>query len=463
MKHLNEGNIYKNFILYAIPLVLSGILTQAYHIVDTMIAGRYLGETGLAAIGSTSGLISLLSSLFWGWTMGFGVFVGKRFGACEYDRIKKSFYSFVLIFSVIVIAICGMIIALYRPIFSLLNVSDVAYHGARNYFLIYISGLFLIIVQHACSATMCAMGESKVPLLFSIVSMVINIGGNLLTVIVFGWGTAGLAVSSLFSCAVVLAGYFIKFRSVFRKLGVTERIRVSTKNLKGITGYGLPVMLQQSSMYLAGAVVSPFVNALGSSATAGYSIANQLSTITATFYWNTNATISHYTSQCMGAKDYHKIHRGIKVGLLQTMLFVLPILLITIICPQLICNLFFQDPDATGLTYAVHFGRYFMPFALLAMIDNMFHGLFRAVKSMDKLITATLINTAARIISSIILVKFYGIYGIFAGFVVGWFIEAVYTLSVFFAGKWIPKKLRQEYKEACENAKNNVAPQQGAQ
>ncbi len=457
MKHLNEGNIYKNFILYAIPLILSGVLTQAYHIVDTMIAGRYLGETGLAAIGSTSGLISLLSSLFWGWSMGFGVFIGKRFGAREYDRIKKSFYSYVLIFSSVVISVSMLIVALYRPIFSLFQVSDAVFQGARNYFIIYVSGIFLIVLQHACSTTMCAMGESRLPLFFSIISMLLNIGGNLLTVIVFGWGTAGLAASSLFATIVVIGGYFIKFHSVFRKLGVSGRVKISLRHLKGVLGYGFPVMLQQSAMYLAGAAVSPFVNELGSSATAGYSIANQLSTINATFYWNTNATISHYTSQCMGAKDYHKINRGIKVGLLQTTLFVLPILLITVLCPQIICNLFFKDPDSMGLLYAVRFGKYFMPFALLAMIDNMFHGLFRAVKSMDKLVTATVVNTISRIVSSIVLVKFYGIYGIFAGFVIGWFVEAVYTLIIFFTGKWIPKNVRQEYKEECKNAKENLS------
>ena len=453
MRHLNEGNIYKNFLLQSIPLVLTGFLGQAYNLIDTMIAGIYLGENGLAAVGATAGFTSLIHSIFVGWSMAFAVVVGRLFGASDYEKIKHSFYSFVVIYAAYILLSCIGLIALYRPIFSLLNVPAEIWNEARNYYAIYLISFLFSLPSHVCTGCMNAFGESRTPFFFMIVSTVLNIGGNVLTVAILGWGTIGLAISTLFASIVVFACNQVKLHLAFKKLGVVTRAKISFKHVKGLASYGVPIMFQQAASSLGSAVISPLVNSYGTTATAGYSIANQLFNFNAYVYWNSSTVVQYYTSQCLGAKEYHKIRKGVKVGLLQNYIFTLPFLLITIFAPHLICKLFFKNPDSQGLLYAVHFARYFMPFAVFSVFDSLFHCLFRSIKAMDKLVISNLIYTGVRILVSFILAKFYGIYGVFAGYVIGWVIESIYITIVYCSGKWIPKKLRKEYKEACQNAK----------
>lgn len=106
VKYLYEGNIYKNFMLFAIPMVITGVLSQLYNIVDTVIAGVFLGDQALAAIGALSPLVTFFSSVLWGCGCGFGIYVALLFGKKEYDKMAHSFNAFLLI----TLAVCAVIV-----------------------------------------------------------------------------------------------------------------------------------------------------------------------------------------------------------------------------------------------------------------------------------------------------------------------------------------------------------------
>ena len=148
MKNLTTGNIYKTFILFAIPLVLAGLLSQAYNMIDTIIAGKFLGSEGLAAIGATSAFISMVSSIFWGYITGFSVYDATLFGAGEYKKLKGSVYSNLILLIIVMIIISITVTAFKDFIFERLKIDQAIRVPTGVYFSIYIGGLTLIILNH---------------------------------------------------------------------------------------------------------------------------------------------------------------------------------------------------------------------------------------------------------------------------------------------------------------------------
>ncbi len=142
-------------------------------------------------------------------------------------------------------------------------------------------------------------------------------------------------------------------------------------------------------------------------------------------------------AQCVGAGKFDKIKKGVRVGLLQNVLLVLPTLTLCVIFADELCGLFFpKDYTGEAFDFSVAYARYFLPFAFLDLINNLFHGFFRAIKNMGILIISTSIGAATRLIASLILAERYGIYGIYAGWVISWFIEAIFALTVYLGGFW---------------------------
>ena len=193
-------------------------------------------------------------------------------------------------------------------------------------------------------------------------------------------------------------------------------------------------------MYFASLAISPLVNGIGSVATAAYTVVLRIYNLNAEIYQNSTKTVSNYSAQCVGAKKYHLLNKGLIVGLIQGILFLSPVLIVSILFPENICSAFFpKGYSGEGLDFSILFVRFYLPFILFNVINNLFHSFFRSIKSMNILLSATIIGSVTRIIFSIILAKNYGINGIYLGWIISWIVEAIYNVIVFFAGKWRKK------------------------
>ncbi len=435
MKDLTEGNIYKNFILFAIPLILAGLLSQAYAIIDSMIAGRYLGEAGLAAVGATSAFTALISSIFWGYGMGASIHTAMLFGAKSYRELKTMLYSNGALYIGAGIAISILAILFRLPILDFLKVDAAVRADAEIYFVIYVAGLSLITLNAFGVYTTNALGMSDYPLWMSVLSTVLNIGGNILSVTVLKMGVVGIALSSVFSALVVNICYFIKLRSCFMELGCADfKVKIRLKYTKETLGYGIPSTLQQICMYVASLLVSPIVNGIGASATAAYSIALQIYNINAGIYQNSSKTVTNYTAQCVGAGKKDALSRGVRVGLMQGVLFLTPALVLSAVFAPALCRAFFSGTyTGDALRLSVLFVRFYLPFAMFNMINNLFHSFFRGVKATGLLLFFTALGAVTRIAASLILAKIYGMHGVYAAWVLSWIVEAVWVVIVYFA------------------------------
>lgn len=426
MKNLTEGNIYKNFMVFAIPIVLSGLLSQLYDVVDGIIAGKYLGETGLGAIGATSALITFFSSAFWGYGTGASVLTATLFGSKDYRALKENIYNNAMVIICATLAVSIISIIFRNLIFDLLRVDDAIRKDALTYFLVYIGGFGFFMLSHYGISVMHALGISGYSLKMSVLSTIINISGNILSVTVFDLGVLGIGIASVVAALAVCVCYYFKLRKCFRELGVHKyRVKLSFGCVKKTFGFSLPVMVQQSVMYVTSILVAPIVNSIGSSATAAYSIAMRIYNINAGVYQNSSKTLTNYTAQCVGAGKTGEIKKGIRVGLIQALIFLAPFLIVSVGFAEKFCRVFFPSGfEGQALDYCVTFAKFFLPFIVFNVINNLFHSFFRGIKAMGHLVAFTAIGSVSRIIATFVLAS-YGMVGVYWAWVFSWIFESV--------------------------------------
>ncbi len=432
-KDLTEGNIYKNFILYVIPLILAALLSQAYSTIDAVIAGKYVGDYALGAIGAASSFSTFLSTLFSGFSVGFSIYVARVFGEKDYGRLKTDIVN-VMLFILAGLLLLGVLCILLRePIFDFLRVDGAIRADAMLYFCITKAGFFIITGNAAFVQVLHALGVTGFSFYMSLLSALLNIAGNLVSVLVFEMGIAGIALSTVFSSALVMVFYIRKLTVCLRELPSEKRaFRFRFSSVRISLRYSLPVCLQQASMYFAGLVLSPITNGLGASATTGYALATRFSSICATIYQNSSKVVSNYTAQSIGAGKTKCIRKGFFVGLAQGVVLTLPVLLVCVIFARPISSLFFTAGyEGEAFAYAVRFATLYLPLILFNLINNLMHSFFRGMGALGTLILSTSFGSAVRILLTFFLVPFLHIDGIFLGWALSWIAETVLCFFIY--------------------------------
>ncbi|MBQ7822168.1 MAG: MATE family efflux transporter [Clostridia bacterium] len=451
MKLLSSGNVYKNFIVMAIPLVLSGLLSQAFHMIDTIIVGKMIGENAVAALGATASLIEVVSSMFWGLGTGSALYIATLYGKGEKTRLVNTVKLTLWAYFLFALLVSAFLIIFYKPIFAFLKVDADIYTDAFIYYIIYVASLAVIVLNSCAGYIMHALGNSLFPLLMSILSSIANIAGNILLVAFTPLGVAGVAIATTVSATLTMIFYIFKFKKVFREFGYTgQKLFFDRLATKECLRYGLPCMLQQMSMYISSFAVSPMVNALGSSATAGYTVGMRVYSINSSVYQNSSKCVSNYSAQCMGEKKYGKINTGIKAGFLQATVLLLPFAFVCYIFPEQIASLFFKSGSSQeSISIACMFAKYCLPFIIFGIFNNLFHSLFKGVKAMKSVLVSTITYTVVRIIASFLLSPGYGMPGIYTALSIAWIAEAIVISVIYFTGIWKSKALK-EYEAKTE-------------
>jgi len=438
VKNLAEGNIYKNFIVFAIPVVLSGLLSQAYNTIDTVIAGKFLGSDGLAALGATGDFITFLSCIFWGYSTGVSIYSARLFGGGKYCELKKLVYNnLFLLFGAALIMAAGITL-FHAEILEFFRVDPNIRNDAAIYLLIYAWGMFLMHLQVALIFMMQAMGASGFQFFMSLLSAVLNVIGNIVMITVLHWGVAGVAISTVVSALVADGFLWCKMKKIFWQLGVGEyRVTFDQGVFRKSFTYGSWNMIQQMILYAATMLIAPMINGLGSTATAGYVVARRVYTLNNSIYQSSAKTLSNYVAQCIGAGKTENLKQGYRVGWIQGLVLTLPMLLICVIFATPVCNMFFPKGQGTeALGYAVSFVQFFLPFALLDMTDNLFHAFFRGAGAVRLLAISSLIYSLSQMLYTILFIEKFFMNGVYLAWVLGWATEAVFALTAYLLGWW---------------------------
>lgn len=431
-KDLTEGNIYKNFLLYALPLIVSALLSSAYSTVDAMIAGKCISEYALGAISATDSYHMIFSALFIGFAAGFSVYVALLFGKKDFAELKQNVVQMMMLLGCVTVLISVGSILLCEPILDYLRVDPLLRDDAKTYFIIYASGYIATYLNYILIQILHALGITSFSLYVSFASAVLNIGGNLLTVLVLDWGVAGLAVSTLLSTAGATVFYLYMLRRAFRELP-SERIayRFSFSCFKKSMRYTLPAAVQQLAYHGIGVLIAPTVNGLGADATTANTVANRIFNICAQSYWSTSTALGCHTAQCVGAGKLHKIGRGLGINLLMCCCFLAPFMIVFVGFPEPMTSLFFPG-EYTGeaFRYAVRFVSFYLSFAAINMLGHLIHTYLRGLGVMTVVLWLSVLNSVVQWIATLCLVPVMGTEGVFLARLLAWIADTVASVVI---------------------------------
>lgn len=343
---MTEGCIWRKIVKFALPICWGNLFQQLYNIVDSVVVGNFVGRDALAAISSTGSLIFLLVGFFGGIFMGAGVVISKYFGAGKKDSVQRAIHTSIA-FAIIAGIILTIVGTLLTPqILRLMGTPDSVFSNATLYVRIYFMGILSIVLYNTSSGIFQAVGDSKHPLYYLIISSIVNVVLDLIFVVVFEWGIGGAAIATVISqtVSVVLAFYKLSTTTDVYKIDF-KKIRIDPMILKEIIRLGLPAGIQNSVIALANVVVQANINAFGSVAMAGCGSYSKIEGFVFIPITSFAMSMTTFIGQNLGAKKYDRAKEGAKFGIISSLILAEIIgIIFFILAPQLV-SLFNTEPE----------------------------------------------------------------------------------------------------------------------
>ena len=310
---MTTGNPAKLIIRFMIPMFLGNLFQQFYNVVDSIVAGQFLGVQALAAIGSTGSLMFFVIGWLNGLTSGFAIMVAQCFGAKKEDRMRHYVaMSVYLSVAFALVMTIGLTLA-NEPILRLMNYSEEIMPEVKAYMGIIYAGLLVTVAYDALSAFLRALGDSRSPLYFLMISAGINVFLDIVFIVVMGMGVEGCAYATVIAQAISAFCCFIYIVKKYPILHLRkEDFRYSWNSVKKLLGLGIPMALQFSITAIGTIIVQGAVNVYGETYMAGFSAAGKLQNILGTVFVAFGATVATYVGQNRGAGRIDRVREGVR-------------------------------------------------------------------------------------------------------------------------------------------------------
>ena len=387
-KDMTKGSPAKLIVAFAIPIFLGNLFQQFYNIVDTMIVGRFVGVNALAAVGSTSSIMFCIQGIASGMTTGFGVVASQNFGAKDYKTLRHSVMMSNYLTIMISVVLTALLLMINKPLLNFMNTPAEIFDGAATYLSIIFAGFCATMVYNLLAAILRAVGDSKTPLYFLILSSALNILLDLVFVVNFHMGVAGVAWATVIAqavSAVLCAGYMIKkYPQVMR--ASREEAVFSFRSAGKLMGMGIPMALQFSITSFGTMIVQSTLNLLGETAIAAYAAAQKLQGIICLPYVALGSAMATYCGQNAGAGNYERIKDGFKKCMMVLAVTVLITFFIARVFGGLATTLFVDAAETEVILLSekyFHIASWFyMPLASIFIFRNALQGIGYGVDAM---------------------------------------------------------------------------------
>ena len=378
MRDMTEGTEWKHIVAFAFPLFIGNIFQQLYNTVDSVVVGNFVGADALGAVTSTIPIVFTLIGLFIGFTMGASVVISQFFGAKDIINLRKATHTAVL--STVIIAIILSVIgyAITPWLLEMMNTPESVMREAVIYLQIFSAGLIGLMLYNMGSAILRAVGDSKRPLYFLILSSVLNIILDLIFVIYFHWGVAGVAYATIISQLVSgLIIFILLFRSHEPHSLTWHEMKINNKILKRIILNGLPSGLQLAITSFSNVFVQAYINAYGAASTSGWGIYSRIDAFVILPIHSMSMATTTFVGQNAGARKPDRIRKGVRESMTISIgITFLIVALLYAAAPQLV-SLFNRDEQV--LYYGVLFLRLNSIFDPLNVTNQIQAGALRGV------------------------------------------------------------------------------------
>ena len=427
---------------FCLPLFGSVIFQQLYNIADSFVAGKFINENALAAVGNSYEITLIFIAFAFGCNIGCSVIVSQFFGAKDYARVKTSVYTSI-IFSIL---LCGILMLAgllgSHSLLTLIHTPDEILSDSRLYLDIYIWGLPFMFLYNIATGIFSALGDSKTPFIFLAISSTSNIAVDILFVKSFHMGIAGVAWAT-FLCqgiSAILAVLVVLHR--LYQIPCNSKVSLfSFPILKKFLGIAIPSILQQSFISIGNIIIQGVINNYGSGVIAGYSAAVKLNNLIITSFTTLGNGISNYAAQNIGARKLDRIRPGFRAGLKMVWMISLPFTLLYFLGGRYLLYIFLEQPTTDALHTGIIFLCILSPFYFVVSAKLVADGILRGAGMMKQFMIGTFSDLILRVVLAIVLSnQFHSSIGIWCAWPIGWSVSTALSLFFYHRGPWSAKK-----------------------
>ena len=427
---------------FCMPLFGSIIFQQLYNIADSLVAGKFIGENALAAVGNSYEITLIFIAFAFGCNMGCSVVVSKLFGARNYKEMKTAVYT-ACIFSGFVCVLLMLIgITGSGMLLRLIRTPEEVFADSKLYLDIYAWGLPFVFFYNIATGIFSALGDSKTPFYFLAISSMSNIAVDIWFVKAFHMGVAGVAWATFLcqgiSCILAMIVVFKRLAKIEEK---EKAPLFDLQLLKQIVVIAIPSTLQQSFISIGNIMIQSIINGFGAPVMAGYSAAVKLNNLVITSFTTLGNGISNYTAQNLGAMKLERIKQGFGVGVKLVWMLSLPLFLLYFFSGNIVLKLFMDNPTELAMQTGIIYLKILSPFYFVVSSKLVADGILRGAGMMKKFMIATFTDLILRVLLAFCFSRtVLGATGIWCAWPIGWCVAAVLSIIFYRNGPWKTQK-----------------------
>ena len=431
---------------FCLPLFGSIIFQQLYNIADSLVAGKFIGENALAAVGNSYEITLIFIAFAFGCNIGCSVIVSTYFGAKRFNEMKTAVYTALIFSGALCLTLMLIGILGCNSLLELIRTPQEVFADSKLYLDIYVWGLPFVFYYNISTGIFSAMGDSRTPFYFLAVSSCANIAMDIWFVAGFHMGVAGVAWAT-FICQGISA--FLALFVVMKKLRAIrteERCRIFSSSICiKIAKIAIPSILQQSFVSVGNIILQGVINGFGPGVMAGYSAAIKLNNLVITSFTTLGNGISNYTGQNLGAGKLSRIPQGFRAGIKMVWLLSLPIVILYITCGRFLLMLFMNTPSQDAMHTGLMLLRIVSPFYFVKSAKLVSDGVLRGAGLMGPFMAGTFTDLILRVLLAVFLSGTQlGATGIWCAWPVGWTISAILSIFFYSRGPWRQQSKAQE-------------------
>lgn len=436
-KDLTVGNPRTALWKFSLPLFGSIIFQQLYNIADSLVAGKFVGENALAAVGNAYEVTLVFLAFAFGCNIGCSVVVSRLFGAKSWDRMKTAVSTTFLS----TLVLCGVLMLLgfllTPTLLRAIQTPDDIFADCVLYLNIYIGGLIFLFFYNIATGIFSAMGDSRTPFLFLAASSTANIFLDVVFVQCFGMGVDGVAWATFLcqgvSCVLAVLALLRRLKTIPAQ---NAHRWFSGEILREIAVVAVPSILQQSFISVGNIVLQSIINGYGSSVIAGYSAAIKLNNMVVTSFTTLGNGMSNFVAQNLGAGKRERVGQGFRAGLQMVWLLCIPLAGAYLLAGKWLVYLFMPEPTGAAIDTGVLFLRIVSPFYFLVSVKLIADGVLRGAGAMRRFMIATFSDLILRVVLAFLFSAQFGSVGIWCAWPVGWAIGTVLSYFFYRGGYW---------------------------
>ena len=424
---------------FCLPLFGSIIFQQLYNIADSWVAGKFIGQNALAAVGNSYEITLIFLAFAFGCNMGCSVIVSQLFGGKDFARMKTAIHTAMVTTAVVCLSLMAIGIVGCDALLTIVHTPEEVFADSKLYLDIYVWGLPFVFFYNLATGIFSAMGDSKTPFVFLAASSLTNIGMDILFVTAFQMGVAGVAWATFLcqgvSCVLAVLVIWKRLRGIQTTGTVKMFDRVLLKRFLVIA---IPSTLQQSFISVANIIVQGVINSFGTGVMAGYSGAVKLNNLVITSFTTLGNGLSTYTAQNIGAGRMDHVKGGFRAGVKLVWMLCVPLCLLYFFCGKTLMGFFLKEPTALALESGRIFLKIVAPFYFVESVKLVADGILRGAGRMKQFMVATFAGLIVRVVLvKLLSATVLGYVGIWLAWPLGWILGAI--ISVTFYTRWVRK------------------------